>query len=65
MMEVTEKGAQRPAHRLRGAWAPISGVTLDVPDHALLTDLAQTIGANAAFLVEEPANGREVADDGK
>jgi len=62
--DVTEKGAQRPAHRLPGAWARISGVTLDVPDHALLTDLAQTIGAGAAYLVEEPADSREVADNG-
>jgi hypothetical protein len=38
--------------------------TLDVPDHALLTDLAQTIGAGVAYLVQEPADGREVADDG-
>jgi len=41
MVEVTEKGAQRPAHGRACCRAPILGVALNVADHVLLADLAQ------------------------
>jgi hypothetical protein len=63
MMEITEKGAQRPAHRLPSSRAPILGVALYVADHVLLTDLAQVV-TGGAHLVQEPADDREMADDG-
>ena len=64
MMEVTEKGAQRPAHRLPCSRAPILGVALDVADHIFLTDLAQVVVAGGAHLMQESADDREMADDG-
>ncbi|UPT92340.1 hypothetical protein HAP41_0000047315 (plasmid) [Bradyrhizobium barranii subsp. apii] len=64
MVEVTEKGAQRPAHRLACSRAPIPGVALNVADHVLLVDLAQGGGAAGAHLVQKPADDREMAYDG-
>ena len=64
MVEITEKGAQRPAHQLPSSRAPILGVALDVADHVLLTDLAQVVVTGGAHLVQEPADDREMADDG-
>src|SRR3954454_9632750 len=63
MMEITEEGAQRGAHRLPCAWAPISGMALDVVDYILMTDLAEVIVTVGAHLVQEPADDREMADD--
>jgi hypothetical protein len=64
MVEVTEKGAQRPAHRLACSRAPILGVALNVADHVLLVDFAQGGGAAGAHLVQKPADDREMAYDG-
>src|SRR5205807_8829863 len=60
MMEITEKGAQRPAHRLPSSRAPILGMALDVEDHVLLTDLAKVVVTGGAHLVQEPADDREM-----
>ena len=51
MMEVSEKCAQRPAHRLPGLRAPILGVALDVADDVLLADLAEVAGTGRAHLI--------------
>ena len=64
MMEVSEKCAQRPAHRFPGRRPPIPGVALDVTGDVLLSDLAEVAGAGGAFLAHEPADGRQMADDG-
>jgi hypothetical protein len=56
MMEVSEKCAQRPAHRLPGHRAPIPGMALDVPGDVLLADLAEVAGAGRAHLTQEPAD---------
>lgn len=45
MVEVTEKGAQRPAHRLACFPGSNPGRDANVADHALLVDLAQGGGA--------------------
>src|SRR5271166_3911700 len=64
MVEVTEEGSQRPAHRLPCSRTPILGVPLDVADHLLLTDLAQVVITGGAHLVQEPADDREMTNDG-
>ena len=64
MMEVSEKCAQRPAHRLPGNRAQIPGVALDVAGDVLLADLAEVAGAGRAHLTQEPADDRQVANDG-
>ena len=63
-MEVSEKCAQRPAHRFPRRRAPISGVALDVAGDVLLADLAEVAGVGRAQLTQEPADERQVADDG-
>ena len=63
-MEVSEKCSQRPAHRLPCSRAPILGVALDVADHVLLADLAEVVVTGGAHLVQEPADDREMTDDG-
>src|SRR5882724_7895155 len=64
MMEVSEKCTQRPAHRLPGFCAPIPSVALDVADHVLLADPAEVAAPVRAYLKQEPADERLMADDG-
>jgi hypothetical protein len=47
-----------------GRRAPILSVALDVADHVLLTDRAQIVVTGGANLVQEPADDREMANDG-
>jgi hypothetical protein len=61
MVEVTEKGAQRPAHRLACSRAPILGVTLNVADHVLLADLAHGGGAGGAHAGSDDGGRRAAA----
>ena len=46
MMEVSEKCAQRPAHRFPGPRAPIPGMALDVADDGRLADPAAIAGTS-------------------
>ena len=64
MMEVSEKCAQRPAHRLPVNRAPIPGVAFDVAGDVLLVNLAKVAGAGRAYLTQEPVDDRQVADNG-
>src|SRR5262245_58283900 len=64
MMEVSEKCAHRPAHRLPGCRAPIPGVALDVADDVLSADLAEIAGAGRAHLAQEATTEWQVANDG-
>ena len=61
MVEVTEKGAQRPAHRLACSRAPILGVMLNVADNVLLADLAQGGGAGGAHAGSDDGGRRAAA----
>ncbi len=63
VMKVSKKCAQRPAHCLAGLRAPILGVTLDIADHVLLTDLAEVSSAGGANFTQEPADRRQMAHD--
>jgi hypothetical protein len=64
MMQISEKCAQRPAHRFPGRRAPIPGVALNVVGDVLLADLAEVAVAGRAHLVQEPTDHRQVADNG-
>lgn len=63
-MEVSEKCAQRPAHRLPGPRAPIPGMALDVAGDVLLPDPPKVVGATRAYLAQESADDWQMPDDG-